>query len=61
MGFLNGPISDRLRKLFKPDDPAWSPPRDSKLEVPKSVKRKSSGYSTGAGPDRAKVNKKGKK
>lgn len=26
---LSGPISDRLRKLFSPADPAWTPPRQS--------------------------------
>lgn len=35
-----GPISDRLRKTFKADDPAWTPGRDTKPDVkPETVAR----------------------
>lgn len=36
---MSGPISDRLRKLFKPTDPAWTPPRGTPppKPVPKGV------------------------
>jgi len=37
MGVLHGPISDRLRKIFAPDDEAWTPqrPASPKRETPK--------------------------
>lgn len=35
-----GPISDRLRKSLKADDPAWTPGRDAKPDVdPKTAAR----------------------
>lgn len=44
---LNGPISDRLRKMFKKDDPIWFPPRDhttpKKTKLPKGVEGHSLG------------------
>lgn len=58
MGFLNGPISDRLRKMLTNDDPAWSPPRDAKPQVSKDARSKSSGFQTGD-PNRGKVHGRG--
>lgn len=44
---LNGPISDKLRKIFSSDDPAWNPGRPASpskpAQLPKGVKGQSLG------------------
>lgn len=37
--FLNGPISDRLRKLFGSSDPVWNPGRPADVPNPKRGKK----------------------
>lgn len=41
----NGPISDRLRKQFNKDDPAWNPPRDETEPEAKPLPKGRDGWS----------------
>ncbi len=47
---VSGPISDRLRRLLSPKDPAWNPPRGGPVKgvVPANV----SGQRVGGKPGR---------
>lgn len=54
---LRGVISDRLRKLLAPGDPAWEPKRQG--DAPPSAKavRGASGYGLGRGATRKRSGK----
>jgi hypothetical protein len=51
MESLSGPISDRLRKIFKNDDPAWDPKRISPTPSPDAI-RHAEGHGMGNGVGR---------